>query len=283
MVGGMSLGSLKSIFAWIYGTAGASGYPSDSSRSLLEWDRRTDRGLCRCGSRICYSPRLDVRGASSSPPRAASGRTGRSRLDHLLCYRLLRHHARPSVRSGMVPRVWRLPAALSPFSATTHSLPAGDGAAWRATTCGGCQWDRFPPYSHTLSGQRRALLISQWSWVVCRAAIGVVDRWTTSPLTTSGTFSRGGPGWCCRWRIAVSAILPQGGGAGVPGPTCAFTAGLVPWCKIASCVRLRRPREHQAGCSQSARQQQPGHLASMAFWLELAVLAFHHSASLLSA
>ncbi len=73
------------------------------------------------------SPRLDVAGTSSSPPRAAPGRPAQSRRATYCDIALLHHHPLPTMRPGMVQLGWRLPAALSPSFASTHGPPCGLG------------------------------------------------------------------------------------------------------------------------------------------------------------
>jgi hypothetical protein len=101
--------------AWMHGTTCGPWYPSDSSQSGLEWDRRTV-----CGRRPAHPLLLssDAAGASSSPPRAVPGRPG-------------------PVPAGP-------PTVLPPSSTTIHG-PAG-GREW-CSICGmttGGWWDRFP-------------------------------------------------------------------------------------------------------------------------------------------
>jgi hypothetical protein len=166
-------------------TVCAPGYHSDSSRSALEWDRRTVRGR-RPAQLLLSSPRCRRRVTFSAAGRA--GPVGPGPARHLLCHRL------------------------PPPPPTAHHA-AGDGAAWRTTTrCAVAffwhhprppmrpgmvphgrnqlRWVRsFPSHPHTLSGRRRALPTSHWSWAVCRDALGALDCWPVSPLPASGAFS----------------------------------------------------------------------------------------------
>ncbi len=79
------------------------------------------------------------------------------------------------------------PRLCLPPSSPTAPHAAGHGGQLPAV--GG---ERFPIYQHTLSGLRRALPTSQWSWAVCQAALGKLDCRTVSPLTAPGRFSGAG-------------------------------------------------------------------------------------------
>ncbi len=123
-------------------------------------------GRSRCGLRQRAATFVRVAATSRPAPPSASplaaedGVAGLTTTSHAFTY--LRHHPRPPMRPGIVP----------------HS---GQGLRYVG-------FYSIPTRSLSLSGRRRALPTSQWSWAVCRAALGVPDHRTVSPLAASGTF-----------------------------------------------------------------------------------------------
>jgi hypothetical protein len=142
-----------------------------------------------------------------------SSRTARKRAGTLDWAGLRPYHATSSTRADATSATAPGPSC---GRARCRSLRAGQDWAGRVATsatspgplcgCGRCSLCSLSP------GWRRALPISQWSWVSAGLPIGAPDRRHASPLMSpQGAAVGRGPGWRCSGWIAISTVQGAAG------------------------------------------------------------------------